>query len=301
MATHRALQLCPHAILVPPRFEVYREASYQIREIFREYTDLIEPLSLDEAYLDVTVNKKNIPSATIIAREIKKKIFHKTRLTASAGVSVNKFLAKIASDMNKPDGLTVIRPGEVERFIEKLAIGKFHGIGKVTEEKMKSLGIYTGKDLKAWNKYELMKRFGKVGSFYYHIVRGEDNRAVNPHRIRKSIGKEKTFKKDLESREEMESFLEILAEKIEGLLKRYGVKGKTLTLKVRYEDFQTITRSRTGGILLETAADLLKIANELLAGTEVQFRKVRLLGLSVSNLTSNEFEEDDSPYIGTLF
>jgi len=195
MPASRAVKLCPNAIFVKPRFDVYKEVSHQIREIFFDYTDLVEPLSLDEAYLDVTENFKQNPSATLIAREIKRRVKQETGLTASAGVASNKFLAKIASDLDKPDGLSVITPEEAEEFIEKLPIGDFYGVGKATQKKMLTLGIKTGSDLKTWEEIDLVKQFGKSGHHYYRIARGIDNRLVKPNRIRKLIGKNVRFLK----------------------------------------------------------------------------------------------------------
>ena len=198
-----AKQKCPHLIFVKTDFSRYKEITSKIRGIFYDYTDLVEPLSLDEAYLDVTENKMNLKSAIFIAHQIREKIFERTQLTASAGISVNKFVAKIASDINKPDGMKVIMPNEVVPFLEELPIGKFHGIGKVTADKMQRLGIYKGLDLKQWSEIDLVKRFGKTGRFFYKIVRGEDNRAVNPNRTRKSIGAERTFNEDISRVDEM--------------------------------------------------------------------------------------------------
>ena len=232
MSSSRAHKVCPEAIFIRPRFDVYRAVSAQIREIFLEYTDLVEPLSLDEAFLDVTENKKGMSSATLIAQEIKKKIYGKTNLTASAGVSFNKFLSKVASDIDKPNGLTVITPEEADEFIDKLPIRKFFGIGEVTEKKMLDMGIKTGSDLKKIDKSRLIELFGKVGDHYYDIVHGEDSRPVNPHRIRKSIGKETTLNEDIDNIEQMIEILNQLALEVEELLKKHDIKGKTFTLKV---------------------------------------------------------------------
>lgn len=299
MPAARAIRLCPQAIFVKPRFEVYREVSEQIREIFFQFTDLVEPLSLDEAYLDVTENHINLPSATLIAKEIRRQIREKTRLTASAGVAFNKFLAKVASDINKPDGMAVITPDKADAFLESLPIGKFHGIGSATEKKMKSLGIYTGKDLKEWDEIDLVERFGKTGRYYYRIVRGKDNREVKAHRIRKSIGKERTFSEDVEELSWIHNFLEELAEKISKSMKKKKMAGKTVTLKVRYDDFETLTRSTSFSHYINRGEDIAETAKSLLEQTEVGKRKVRLLGITLSNLNLSEegrFEQLSIPF-----
>lgn len=284
MPASRAVQLCPNAVFLKPRFETYKEVSNQIREIFFEYTDLVEPLSLDEAYLDVTVNHKNNPSATLIAREIKKRIHSVTGLTASAGVAGNKFLAKIASDLDKPDGLSIITPVESESFIEQLPIGNFYGVGKATQQKMEKLGIRTGKDLKEWEEMDLVKQFGKSGHHYFRIARGIDHRSVKPDRIRKSIGKERTFSEDISDLEWIHDFLEELAEKISLAMQKLDASGKTITLKVRYRNFETVTRSSTLHHYTHNAKELAATAKTLLADTEAGIREVRLLGISVSSL-----------------
>lgn len=284
MPSSRALQRCPHAIFVKPRFDVYREISRQIREIFRRYTDVVEPLSLDEAYLDVTRNHINLPSATMIARKIRRQIREETSLTASAGVSYNKFLAKMSSDLDKPDGLAVILPEEAESFLEELEIGAFHGIGDATESRMKSLGIHRGKELKALSELELVNHFGKSGRFYYQIVRGIDPRKVKPKRIRKSIGKERTFSRDVDDPEWIRDFLRELSEKVSQTMQKKGAAGKTVTLKVRYADFETVTRSTTYSQYLDDPSDIADTAIDLLNETEVGRRKVRLLGITLSSL-----------------
>ncbi len=288
MPASRAIKLCPHAIILKPRFDVYREVSRQIRDIFFEYTDLVEPLSLDEAYLDVTENHINLPSATLIAIKIKKRIKEETALTASAGVSSNKFLAKIASDLDKPDGLSVITPEEAEAFIEKLPIGRFFGVGKATQVKMELLGIKNGEDLKSWDEVDLVKQFGKSGHHYYRIVRGNDTRRVKPNRIRKSIGKERTFADDVDDLDWIRVFLEQLSEKIAVTMKGMNAAGKTITLKVRYKNFETVTRSHTIGYYTNKAEDLADVSKRLLLETEAGAREVRLLGISVSTLNLAE-------------
>ncbi len=288
MPASRAVKLCPNATFVKPRFDVYRQVSLQIRDIFFEYTDLVEPLSLDEAYLDVTENHLNNPSATLIAREIKKRVKSETGLTASAGVAGNKFLAKIASDLDKPDGLSVITPGEAESFIEKLKIGTFYGVGKATRKKMEALGIRTGADLKKWDEIELVKEFGKSGHHYYRIARGIDNRLVKPNRIRKSIGKERTFSEDISDLEWIRNFLDELAHKITESMNKLDAAGKTVTLKVRYKNFETVTRSETLYHYTREAVEIASVAKNLLTETEAGIREVRLLGISVSSLNLTE-------------
>ncbi|MBS7565632.1 DNA polymerase IV [Mucilaginibacter sp. Bleaf8] len=283
MPSKKALQLCPHAIFVRPRFAVYKEVSKQIREIFSRYTDLIEPLSLDEAYLDVTTDKLNIGSAIEIAQQIKNAIQDELQLTASAGVSINKFVAKIASDINKPNGLKFIGPSSIQAFMESLPVEKFHGVGKVTAQKMKNMGLHTGADLKQLTEDELVKRFGKTGHFYYKIVRGIDDRAVQPHRETKSMGAEDTFAYDLTEPEEMYAELVKIAQTVTDRLARYQLKGRTVTLKIKYSDFKQITRNQSYPAPVGDYETLLTTAKQLLAATDLQDVKIRLLGISVSN------------------
>jgi DNA polymerase-4 len=284
MASAAAYRLCPEAVFIRPRFDVYRAVSSQIREIFYGYTDLVEPLSLDEAFLDVTENYKGMPSATIIARELKKKIFQRTDgLTSSAGVSFNKFLAKVASDINKPDGITVITPDMADEFIDKLPIRKFFGVGKVTEEKMLNLGIKNGGDLKKYKQEQLIQIFGKSGRYFYDIAHGLDDRPVEPNRIRKSIGKETTFSEDINDTDQMLEILDDIAVKLENSLMKRDAKGRTITLKVKYFDFQSITRSATVDESADNAAVIMKHIRQLLSKTEAGIKKVRLLGISISN------------------
>ncbi len=292
MPSKVAARLCPDLIFVRPRFDAYKEVSSQIRSIFHEYTDLVEPLSLDEAFLDVTENKKDIPSATIIAREIKDKIKHQTQLTASAGISINKFLAKIASDVNKPDGMFLIPPEKAVEFVENLPIEKFFGIGKVTSKKMHEMGIKTGLDLKKLSETELRRKFGKVGSYYYQIARAEDHRAVNPHRIRKSIGAENTFIKDLVDMQDVKSELENILDTLYERLKKSNTKGKTLTIKIKYCDFQQITRSKTVDTWIEDKLQFKSIYEELLNQVEIR-DGIRLLGITLSHLNHEEVENKD--------
>ncbi|MTI29619.1 DNA polymerase IV, partial [Xanthovirga aplysinae] len=288
MPSALALKKCPHIIFVKPRFEAYKKVSSQIHSIFEEYTDLIEPLSLDEAYLDVTNNKKDMPSATLIAKEIKKKIREKTQLTASAGISYNKFLAKIASDFDKPDGLTLISPEEAEKFVEELPIDKFFGIGKVTAERMHEIGIHTGRDLKKYDKIQLYKLFGKSGGYYYNIARAIDERAVNPHRVRKSIGVEHTFEHDLTNPNAMYQALEKIGESLFRRIEKANARGKTLTLKIKFSNFEQITRSKTEKRPIDQLGKIKVLAQKLLEEAEVQNTAIRLLGLSVSNLSEEK-------------
>lgn len=288
MASVVALRKCPSLVFVKPRFEVYKAVSAQIREIFAEYTPLIEPLSLDEAYLDVTENIPGIESATEIARQLKEKIREETGLTASAGVSYNKFLAKLASDFRKPDGLYVIKPSQGLAFVEPLEVGQFHGIGKVTAEKMNRLGIFSGLDLRQQTEEFLRQHFGKAGTFYHHIARAEDFRPVNPDRIRKSVGSENTFDRDLETRAELEAGLLPLLADVWGYCDRTHTFGRTVTLKVKFLDFQQITRSRSTLTPITDEAFFEKIAFELLDQLLPVPKGVRLLGASLSNLESAE-------------
>jgi len=288
MPAKQALQLCPHAVFVRPRFAAYKEVSQKIREIFGRYTDLIEPLSLDEAYLDVTEDKLGVGSAIEIAKQIKQAIKDELQLTASAGVSVNKFVAKIASDMNKPDGLTFIGPSAIEGFMEKLAVEKFHGVGKVTAEKMKKMGLFTGADIKQLSQEQLVVHFGKAGNFYYRIVRGIDEREVQPHRETKSLAAEDTFAYDLTTTEEMEAELDKIAEIVCGRLQRYQLKGRTVTLKIKYSDFRQITRNRSLASPVNDLETICSIAKQLLAATDPEEKKIRLLGISLSNFGEPE-------------
>jgi len=284
MSSALAAKKCPNLIFAKPRFDRYKEISEQIRDIFYEYTDLVEPLSLDEAFLDVTENKAGLKSAIFIAKQIRLKIKEKTGLNASAGVSYNKFLAKTASDLNKPNGQAVILPEEAEAFLEQLPIGKFFGIGKVTAEKMKGLGIHNGADLKQFSLQFLTKKFGKSGLHYYNIVRGIHLSEVQPNRIRKSISAENTFEQDLSTPEQLKNGLSpILAELIRRLDKS-GIKGRTVTLKIKFSDFTQQTRSKTSDQYLEHH-EIGKIAFELLE-QENLLQPIRLMGLGLGNLNT---------------
>ncbi|MBG6233607.1 DNA polymerase-4 [Pedobacter sp. CAN_A7] len=283
MPSRTAYQRCPQALFVRPRFDAYKEVSQKIREIFHRYTDLVEPLSLDEAYLDVTHDKLNIGSALEIAAQIRTAIKNELQLTASAGVSINKFVAKIASDINKPDGLKFIGPSAVEAFMEKLPVEKFHGVGKVTAAKMKSMGIHNGADLKNLTEQQLTWRFGKSGRFYYQIVRGIDHREVRPHRETKSLAAEDTFAHDLSTMEELENELDRIAELVCDRLARKNLKGRTITLKVKYNDFTQITRNRSFPFPVGDLETISTTAKQLLTNTFSEDQKIRLLGISLSN------------------
>jgi DNA polymerase-4 len=283
-----ARRLCPDLIFVKHNFTRYTEVSASIREIFSEYTDLIEPLSIDEAFLDVTNDKKNIRSATVIARRIRSEIKARTGLTASAGVSVNKFLAKIASDINKPDGLFLIRPEDAEKFIEDLAVEKFYGIGKVTAQKMHKLGIHTGADLKKWDLVSLVRNFGKAGVFFYDIVRGIDERPVEPDQERKSVGTELTYEKDLITRFEIIAELYRLEKELMERLEHSETTGRTITLKVKFSDFKQITRSKTLQNYIRDFDTLHKEVSGMRKLLKLEGSRIRLLGLSISNLETED-------------
>lgn len=290
MSSVVAKRNCPELIFVKARFDRYKEISQKIRAVFFEYTDLVEPLSLDEAYLDVTTNKKGNPSATSIAREIRHRILQETGLNASAGISINKFVAKIASDINKPNGQKTVNPEEVLPFLEVLDIRKFYGVGKVTAEKMYGLGIFTGKDLKTKPIEFLDKHFGKSGSYYYHVVRGIHKSEVKPHRIPKSVGAERTFNKNLSSEIFMLERLEHIASELEKRLKKTNIAGKTVTLKIKYSDFTLNTRSKTLPYYIAEKNLILETAKELLYQEELQ-NSVRLLGISLANLNTDKKEK----------
>ena len=290
MPINQAKKLCPHGIFLPVRMDVYAHESEIIRSIFMEYTDLVEPLSLDEAYLDVTHNKKNIPSATWAAQEIQKRIYSETGLTASAGVSFNMFLAKIASGFRKPSGLTVITPKDADAFIDKLPIGEFYGIGKVTAEKFHRLGINNGSDLKNFSLPDMVSAFGKAGIYYYNIVRGIEDRLVTPDAPRKSMGRELTFQQDIDDMDEILRIIKELAGEVEELLKEEKLSGRTVTLKLKYDDFTSITRQRSQETFIDDREIIFNIASSLLAKTEAGSRKVRLLGVTVSGFPMPEAE-----------
>ncbi|NDV47638.1 DNA polymerase IV [Paludibacter sp. 221] len=290
MASKTAKRKCPHLIFLPARFGVYKEVSRQIRDIFFDYTDLVEPLSLDEAFLDVTNNHKQIASATQIAQEIKERIYQETSLTASAGVSFNKFLAKIASDQNKPDGLYVIRPRDAEDFLAKLPIERFFGVGKVTAEKMHRMGVNTGADLRTKSEAELVNAFGKAGHVYYLNVRAIDERAVEPNRIRKSIGAENTFATDIGTYGELEGILKELSEDVFNKVSKNSFTGRTVTIKIKYADFKVISRSKTLSKTIDKQEVLFDTGRELLHNVDIS-PTVRLLGISVKKPDSDEWKE----------
>lgn len=288
MPSVTAARKCPDLIFVRPRFEVYKAVSQQIREIFAEYTPLIEPLSLDEAYLDVTENLKNMPIATEIALEIRQKIKAATGLNASAGISYNKFLAKMASDLNKPNGQAVITPRNGPAFVQKLPVKKFHGVGPATADKMHRLGIHTGADLMEKSLAFLTENFGKSGPYFYGIARGIDHRQVKPDRVRKSIGSEDTFAQDIAQLEPAKAEIATLVAKIWAYCGARNLTAKTVTVKVKYSDFQQITRSRTQSLCFNSEAEVLEIAEALLE-TVYPFRKgVRLLGVTLSSLSEEQ-------------
>ncbi|MFA5962630.1 MAG: DNA polymerase IV [Sphingomonas sp.] len=277
-----ALRRCPDLIFVPHRFDVYRAVSQQIRAIFRDYTPLVEPLSLDEAYLDVTANLRGLPSATATAREIRQRIHDETQLTASAGISYNKFLAKLASDQNKPNGQCVITPEQGEAFVAALPVGRFHGIGPKTAEKMNRLGIMTGADLRTWELPALQRAFGKAGGWYYGLARGRDERPVQPNQPRKSSGSETTFAIDLAAPEAVEAALLRLAGDVWTWCDKTGGRGRTVTIKARYDDFRTVTRSRTPGGPIDDRATLDALALALVRTLFPLRAGIRLLGVTLS-------------------
>ena len=289
MSSKIAKKLCPDLIFARPRFEVYKEVSSQIREIFAEYTALIEPLSLDEAYLDVTENFKKMELATEIATEIRAKIFEKTGLTASAGISYNKFLAKTASDINKPNGQCVIKPGQAEAFVLGLPIRKFYGIGKVTTEKMHSLGINTGKELREQSLAFLTRNFGKIGQYFYDIARAIDERPVEPHREMKSISVENTYTTDLEKVGDIENAIMELIPVLIKRIEKNAALGRTLHLKIKFSDFEQITRSKTIDGVINTESKIKEMVLNMLGGLLPFDRGIRLLGVGVSNFREEAY------------
>ena len=296
MSSVLAKKMCKDLIFVRPRFDRYKSISLQIKNIFRDYTDTIEPLSLDEAFLDVTVNKRDIELASDVALEIRNRIFTEIGLTASAGISINKFLAKVATEINKPNGQKTIHPSEVEDFIDSLPIEKFHGIGKVTARRMNDLNIYKGADLKKVDKNILDLNFGKSGLYFYNIARGIHDSPVNPNRARKSVGAERTFSNNINSQVYMLEKLASIASELEKRMTNSSNKGRTITIKIKYEDFSQETRSKTIDNYVWTKKDLIPIINDLLIQKDLR-KSVRLLGISISNLyvenkqASNEFSK----------
>jgi DNA polymerase-4 len=291
MPSVTAKRKCPNLIFVKPRFDAYKTISLQIRGIFADYTAIIEPLSLDEAYLDVTENLKGILSATRIAEEIRARIRAETELTASAGVSYNKFLAKLASDHRKPDGLFVITPEMGPGFVETLPVRKFHGVGPATARRMAGLGIATGLELRAQSQAFLQQHFGKAGSYYYWVARGVDERPVRADRIRKSVGAENTFSADLFTYEAAREALHEIVDKVWAHCEGSGIGARTVTLKVKFANFRVITRSRTGQTQIRTRSELEQLSNALLEPIFPVARGVRLLGVSLSSL-ANEADRD---------
>ncbi|WP_435414068.1 DNA polymerase IV [Polaribacter aestuariivivens] len=285
MSNVLAKKKCPHLIFVKSDFARYKELSAKIREIFYEYTDLVEPLSLDEAYLDVTENKKGNPSANDIAREIRQRIYDETGLRASAGISINKFIAKVASDINKPNGQKTVHPEEVIKFLEELPVNKFYGVGKVTAAKMYNLGIFVGNDLKKKSLEELVTLFGKSGTHYYNIVRGIHNSAVKPNRIRKSLAAERTFRENISSEIFMIEKLDKIADELERRMLKNDTKGKTITLKIKYSDFTQQTRSKTKPYFMQKKKEFFPVVKELLFQDKL-VNSVRLLGISFGNLNT---------------
>ena len=288
MPSVTAKRLCPELHFVKPRFEVYKEVSRQIREIFLDYTPLVEPLSLDEAYLDVTTNLKGMPLASEIAREIRARILERTGLTASAGISYNKCLAKLASDHRKPDGQTVIPPEKGPAFVEGLPVGRFHGVGPKTAEKMNRLGIHTGADLKAQTLEFLQQYFGRSGAYYHAIARGHDERRVVPNRPRKSVGSETTFMEDLDRPSAVEEGVASVLGDVWSYCERTGIVGRTVTVKIKYADFRIVTRSRTLEKSVESREILERTARDLVRSIFPLEKKVRLLGVSLHNLHQRE-------------
>ncbi|MFT7065079.1 MAG: DNA polymerase-4 [Sediminicola sp.] len=290
MSGYLAKKNCPELIFVKPRFARYKEISQKIRSIFLEYTDLVEPLSLDEAYLDVTVNKKGNPSATLIAQEIRQRIHDELQLPASAGISINKFIAKVASDINKPNGQKTVNPEEVISFLEGLEIRKFYGVGKVTADKMYRLGVFTGLDLKSKSLDFLEEHFGKSGAFYYNVVRGIHHSPVKPNRIPKSVGAERTFDENLSSEIFMLERLENIAKELEKRLKKSNIAGKTITLKIKFSDFSLHTRSKTLPFFIADQSLIMETTKDLLYQEKLE-NSVRLLGISLSNLNTEKKEK----------
>ncbi|ABK46022.1 DNA-directed DNA polymerase [Magnetococcus marinus MC-1] len=288
MPMGRAKNLCDQLIIQPGRMQTYKNESHHIHAIFQRYTNLIEPLSLDEAYLDVTENFLNLNSATQIAQQIKTAIWEETHLTASAGISVNKMLAKIASAMNKPNGLTLIRPEQAAQFIDTLPVKRFHGIGQRTAERMLQLGIETGAHLRQWDRITLIKWFGKAGGFYHELAHNIDNRPVNPNRERKSVGAEHTFDQDIFAKPLMQQALNTILAELWNRLDQLQLRGSTLTLKIKFADFQQITRAHTAQQIISTQAEAARIITALLQREPLYDRGVRLLGISMGHLCSSQ-------------
>lgn len=284
----RALRLCPELVFVPPRFEVYRAVSRQVHAVFAEFTDLIEPLALDEAYLDVTANRAGLPTAWTTAKAIRARILEETSLTASAGVSYNKFLAKLASGQRKPNGQFAIMPDEGEAFVAALPVAKFHGVGPATAAKMHGLGIHTGADLKAWPLEALLARFGKVGGWYYAIARGQDDRLVNPNRERKSSGSETTLAQDSTDPARIEAEVLAMADDVWGWCETTGRRGRTVTVKIKWSDFQQSTRSQSFARAIDSRARLHEASLGLVRSVFPPSKGVRLVGVTLSNFAGGK-------------
>ena len=285
-----ALRKCPELVFVPPRFEVYRAVSRQIHGVFAEFTELIEPLSLDEAYLDVTANRAGLPTAWATAKAIRARILAETGLSASAGVSYNKFLAKLASDQRKPNGQFAIMPGEGESFIAALPVAKFHGVGPATAAKMHAAGIVTGADMRAWKQDELIRHFGKVGSWYYQLARGQDHRAVNPNRERKSSGSETTFDEDITDPARIEAGVLAMADDVWAWCEKAGTRGRTVTVKIKWANFQQATRSRSSPTPVNSKAQLREASLGLIRLVLPSVEGIRLVGVTLSNFVSGAAE-----------
>jgi DNA polymerase IV len=286
-----AIRKCAELVFVPPRFDVYRGVSEQIRAIFQDYTRLVEPLSLDEAYLDATDNLKGIPTAWETAKEIRARIYDEIRLTASAGISCNKFLAKIASDYRKPNGQFAIMPDQAEAFVASLPVAKFHGVGPKTAAKMRALGIETGADLRAQTLDFLQDRFGKAGSWYYNIARGRDDRLVQPDRERKSLGSETTFSEDLSDPVQIEAGVIAMADDVWTWCEKANARGRTVTVKIKWADFQISTRSRSMEVTIQTRDKLHQVAIDLIRSVFPPRKGVRLVGVTLSNFRSQAVGE----------
>lgn len=286
-----ALQKCPHLEVVPHRFHVYREVSDQIRQIFAQFTDLIEPLSLDEAYLDVTENKLALPVATDIAKLIKEQVVAKTGLTCTAGISINKFLAKVASGMNKPDGLTIIKPHQVALFVAELPIEKFYGVGAATGRRLREMGVEKGSDLQEYDEVELAQRFGKFGRYLFRVCRGIDDREVRSERVRKSMSVERTFADDISSTEEILQIMTRLVDSLHKALLKKDIKGRTIQIKWRYPDFSTYTRSRSFQAYIDDKDLIYEVSTSLLLEHAEIDQGIRLLGVGLSNLDTEEQQD----------
>ncbi|WP_255478233.1 DNA polymerase IV [Rhizosphaericola mali] len=288
MSSKTAQKLCPEVLFVPPRFDVYKEVSRSFHQILHRYTDIIEPLSLDEAYLDVTEDKLGIGSAIEIAQSIQTAVLSELNLTISAGVSINKFLAKVASDLQKPAGLTFIGPSRVESFMESLDVNKFYGVGKVTTEKMQKLGLFKGKDLKKMTENELVFHFGKMGHFFYQIVRGIDDRPVQSYREIKSVSVEDTYPEDLEDLEKIQKELYILVDRLIIRLDKRKLNGRTLTVKIKFHDFTQITRSLSTPFAIYDKPAMLSLLDKIIGNLDLKSQKIRLLGVGISNFIDND-------------